>query len=258
MLKLFTKKRYWILLICFLALVSLFIFIPSVSQSAKNISIKVLSFPVEWFRQLSQPIRSKSELASQNKALIEKVAELSLERDQLMYIKKENERLRELLKFKKRIGFETISAEIIARDPNDWVGSFVIDKGSLDGVEKGSAVCSAEGLLGKVVDTGDRTSSVMLLTHPSFKTGAALEDMRTNGVVVGSSRGMARMLYIPIDAEVKEGAVVVTSSYSRVFPKGITVGRIVAVEKSKTGLYKSALIKPSANSLDQEEVLCIK
>ena len=237
---------------------SLFVLVPPVTQTAKNISFKILSFPVKCLSRIFQPIRSKNGLVGQNKALSEKVAELSLKLDQFMHIKKENERLRGLLKFKKRIGFETVSAEIIARDPNDWVGSMVINKGTLDGVEKDSAVCSAEGLLGKVVDSGETTSSVMLLTHPSFKTGAVLKNTRISGVIIGAGKGMAKMLYIPIDAEVEEGSIVVTSGFSRVFPKGIIIGKVVSVNRSKTGLYKYALIKPSANSFSQEEVLCLK
>ena len=231
---------------------------PPVTQTAKNISFRLFSFPVKCFTRLFQPIRSKNGLISENKALSEKVAELSLKLDQFVHVKRENERLRALLKFKKRIGFDTVSAEIIARDPNDWVGAMVINKGSLDGVDKDAAVCSAEGLLGKVAESGETTSTVMLLTHPSFKTGAVLKDTRISGVIVGAGKGMARMLYIPIDAEVKKGSTVVTSGFSRVFPKGITIGKVVSVERSKTGLYKYAMIKPSANSFSQEEVLCLK
>ena len=123
---------------------------------------------------------------------------------------------------------------------------------------KDSAVCSAKGLLGKVVEADKHTSSVILLTHPAFKIGGMLKKSRINGIVVGSGKGMAKMLYLPIDADIPEGCIVITSGFSQIFPKGITIGKVVSVRKSKTGLYKYAVIKPSATSFDQEEVLCIK
>ena len=186
------------------------------------------------------------------------MGDFSLEISQFKELRNENERLRALLKFKKKIGFDTVSAEVIARNPNDWIDSFVINKGSADGMQKDSAVCSSKGLLGKVVEPGRNTSSVMLVTHPSFKAGGMLKDTRINGVVVGAGKGAAKIIYLPIDAKIAKDAVVITSGLSRIFPKGITIGKIVSTGRSKTGLYQYAIIKPSANSFDQEEVLCIR
>ncbi|MFQ5952251.1 MAG: rod shape-determining protein MreC, partial [Candidatus Omnitrophota bacterium] len=115
-----------------------------------------------------------------------------------------------------------------------------------------------KGLLGKAIEVDKNSSSVMLVTHPNFKTGGMIREGRVNGIVEGAGKGTIRMLYIPLDADVKKGSVVVTSGFSRIFPKGINIGRVVSVERSKTGLYKYAVIKPFVDPFDQEEVLCIK
>lgn len=200
----------------------------------------------------------KHDLIEKNKILQKKVGDLSVEVEQLEGLRSENKRLRSLLRFKKRVRFETVCAEVLARDPNGWLGSFVIDKGSVDGLRKGTAVCSANGLLGKVVDPGENTSSVMLITHPAFKTGGTIKGKGVGGIVAGTGAGMAKMRYIPVAAEIAEGDIVTTSGLSRIFPKGIIIGRVVSVSKSKTGLYKNAVIRPSADTFAQEEVLCIK
>ena len=85
-----------------------------------------------------------------------------------------------------------------------------------------------------------------------------LKGTRVHGIVVGSGKDSIRMLYLPIDAEVEKGDVVETSGYSQIFPKGITIRHVIRITKSKTGLYKDAILKPAASSFDQEEVLCIK
>ncbi|MCK5451168.1 MAG: rod shape-determining protein MreC, partial [Candidatus Omnitrophica bacterium] len=94
--------------------------------------------------------------------------------------------------------------------------------------------------------------------HPRFRIGGMIKNTRIHGIIVGEGNGYAKMLYLPINEKMHIGSVVVTSGYSRVFPKGISIGKIVSVEKSSTGLYKCALIEPAANPFSQEEVLCIK
>ena len=105
--------------------------------------------------------------------------------------------------------------------------------------------------MGKVAESEKNTSSVILLTQPGFKIGGMLEKSRINGIVVGSGKGMAKMLYLPVDAEIPKGSIIVTSGFSQIFPKGITIGEVVSVKKSRTGLYKYAVIKPSASSFNQ-------
>ena len=253
MYKLSIEKKIRIFATCVLALVFLLFF-----SGVRKLFLKAFLSPIKFYYSVSRYCGSKQYLAEENESLRETIGSLSLEVDRFRGLRDENKRLRALLKFEEKIQFDTVSAEVIVRNPNDWIGSFVINKGTADGVQKDSAVCSARGLLGKVVEAGKNTSSVMLITHPGFKAGAMLKESRINGIVTGAGKGRAKILYLPIDAEVKEGAVVVTAGFSRLFPKGITIGEIVSVGKSKTGLYKYATIKPSADCFSQEEVLCIK
>ena len=248
------KKLYISVVALFLLLIITSFFL----TFAKKFSLRILSCSARFSSSTLVYFRSKKGLVRENRFLHKRVGDLSLKVGQLKGLKRENERLRELLSFRRKIGFDTISAEVIARNPNDWVGSFIIDKGSADGVRNNSAVCSSDGLLGKVAEADERSSVVMMITHPSFRAGGVIKNTRLNGVVAGAGKGRVKMLYIPAEAMVKEGAVVTTSGMSRTFPKGIEIGRIVSVEKSNTGLYKYAVIKPSADLFSQEEVLCVK
>ncbi|MGB2630218.1 MAG: rod shape-determining protein MreC [Candidatus Omnitrophota bacterium] len=258
MLKTFFKTKIWLFIPLIAVLVFLFLSFPSFTSGLKNISLRVFLIPEKVRVSLAQYFRSKNDLIRVNRALQEELARLSLEAERLKDLKYENERLRELLDLKKELEFNTVSAEIIARNPNDWIGSIYINRGSADGIEKNSAVCSAKGLLGKIVEVNKDSSSAMLMTHPNFRAGGMVRESRISGIVEGAGRGMVRMLYIPMDADVEEGSVVVTSGYSRIFPEGIGIGRIISVNKSKTGLYKYAVIKPFANPFEQKEVLCIR
>ncbi|MFH1878769.1 MAG: rod shape-determining protein MreC [Candidatus Omnitrophota bacterium] len=214
--------------------------------------------PVRYCTSAGEYFSSKKALFEENSQLRKKIAEISLELNQIKEVSAENGRLRALMEFEKKTKFNTVSAEVIARNPNDWIGSFIINKGAKDGLKENSAVCSSAGLLGKITELNDNSSSVMLITHPGFRAGGMLRDSRINGVVAGAGKGLVKMFYIPVDANVAEGAEVITSGYSTIFPEGISIGRVISVDKGKTGLFKCALIKPSADPFTQEEVLCIK
>jgi len=231
--------------------------VPVVFSGIRNLTVNIFTSPVKIYRQIGQFFQSKNELVKENKALRKKVGDLSLEISRLEDVSEENKRLSSLLDFKKGFGFRTVSAEVIARGPENWTGSFVIDKGIADGIKGQAAVCSSKGLLGKVAEAGKNTSFVLLVTHPNFKAGGVIRGSRINGVVVGTGGGSAKMMFIPMDADVKKGSIVTTSDLSKIFPKGILIGEVLSVHVSKTGLYKYAMLKPFAKPFVTEEVLCI-
>lgn len=252
------KYRIHTFIALVLAITVIFLLVPPVFNAIRKLSVKTFAFTSSVFSETGGYFRSKSGLIDANRALNKEVNDLSLEIVQMRELSRENARLRDLLGFASKAGFNTIAAEVIGRNPSDWVDSFIVNKGTATGVQKGSAVCSAEGLLGRVVEAGEHTSSVILITHPGFKAGGMIEDTRVNGIVVGSGKGLLKMLYIPIDAEVTVGSTVITSGFSRLFPKGIVIGTVTAVDVSRTGLYKYAVLAPAADSFSQEEVLCVK
>lgn len=218
----------------------------------------MITFPAKAVNEVWTYLPTKKTLIEQNEILRKRLAIVALEAQQLAGLRGENDRLRDLLGLQKSMELRSVPTEVIGRNPSDWIGSLIIDKGSSSGVGRLSAVCSAKGLIGKVIDVDKDSSTVMLLTHPNFKAGAEIAGTGINGVVVGSGKDTVKMIYIPIDAEVKEGATVTTSGMSRVFPRDIAIGRIIAVGKSRTGLYKYAVIKPAAFPFDQKELLCIQ
>ena len=253
----FTKRAY--LFVGLIATAIIFALSkPSFSSFFNKTSIKIVSFPTDLTKDVGQYFQIKKNLLKENASLRKKVADLSLTVVQLKNIKNENERLRELLEFKKRFGFDTISAEIVARNPSNWIGSFTINKGSNDGIKKSAAICAADGLIGKVFETEATTSSIMLVSNPGFKAGGIIKRNRVNAVIAGAGDGLAKMLYIPLDAEIVKGDIVETSGFSHVFPKGITIGKVIYFGKDKTGLYKYAVVKPAVDPFVQEEVLCLK
>lgn len=255
--KIYIRKKTWVILSTVSVSVLLIISDPAIVNRSGDIVVRCLTVPSGFFKNTGDYFKNKKKLHEENRRLLEKVNELSLEISRIGSMAEENSRLRALLDFQERYKYSTVPAEIIAREPNDWTGSVIINRGTDDGVVRHTAVCSSKGLLGKVVETGRHRSFVSLITHPNFRAGGVIHGSRVNGVIVGAGRGRAKMLYIPLDAEVKKGEVVSTSGLSSIFPEGIDIGDIISVSKSESGLYKIAVIRPYADLYDEEEVLCV-
>jgi len=93
---------------------------------------------------------------------LEEYAQLKVENDRL---KKENEELKAILETEKDLSsVKTIHASVIARNPERWNESLIINKGEVHGIKKDMAVVTAGGMIGKISSTGKTTSTVQLLT----------------------------------------------------------------------------------------------
>ncbi|MBX6378155.1 MAG: rod shape-determining protein MreC, partial [Clostridia bacterium] len=141
-----------------------------------------------------------------------------------------------------------------------WYGTVTIDKGSAAGVREGMVVVEAQGLVGRVVSTSPHTAVVRLLTDPQSGVGAQVQRAESGayGVVLGQGSGrQLNMRFYSRDADVVPGDVVVTSGLSALFPAGLPIGRVTAVDSEDFGLVRTARVEPFADIDRLREVLLL-
>ncbi len=187
--------------------------------------------------------------------LIQHAEELERKLVQMEEYQKENERLRKLLDFKKEIPGKTIPALVIGWDLAPWRKTILIDKGSVHGIHKRMAVVNSQGLVGRVIETSQTTSRVILLLDTESRVSALLQDSRDLGVAEGDGSPFLRMTHIDRQSAVKMGDRVLSSGFGGVYPKGVPVGTIEMVGTEKDGLELFAVTKPYVNFSKLEEVL---
>ena len=170
----------------------------------------------------------------------------------------ENKRLRELLSLKEREHKYVTAARVIARSPDQWSNTLILDKGLLDGITKNMIAVTHEGLVGKISGVSDSYSYLLLLSDINFSAAARLQESRTEGVISGTGFRKCQLKYIPYGEEVKKGDVVITSGFDSLFPQGIPVGYISNVNKKGTGIFQGIEVLPFADSTKIEEVVIIK
>ncbi|MDO8683274.1 MAG: rod shape-determining protein MreC [Armatimonadota bacterium] len=205
---------------------------------------------------VSESMRTRGRLLRENKALRGKVSRLYMENARLREERKENQRLRIGLEFKKNYPMRLLSAQVIARGASRLHETCTIDRGSDDGVWQAYAVITPQGLVGQVLTSDAGVAEVLLLTDQSSGVGAIAQRSRVNGICQGQHTGYLVMNYLDKNADVKAGDMVVTSGVGKVYPKGIPIGCVTRIKRTD-GFVKSAEIKPAVQFDRLEEAFVI-
>lgn len=205
------------------------------------------------------------ELLAENEQLRQRIDALTIENNTLQQEKYELNKLRELYKLDEQYSdFKKIGARVISKNPGNWFGSFVIDKGKKDGICVDMNVMAGSGLVGRVTEVGNNWSKVIsiiddnsnvsgmvLSTTDRLIVSGSLETMNNKGTVQFSQ------LVISPDAEAIAGDKIVTSYISDKYLPGILIGYINEIAPDANNLTYSGTITPAADFAHLEEVLVV-
>lgn len=177
---------------------------------------------------------------------------------QLTALRAENDRLRDLLEARTQIRDEIRVAKIMAVDANPYRHNIVIDIGSRDGVYDGQAIIDANGVIGQVLETGLATSQAILISDPSH---ALPVEVNRNGLrTIANGTGEFDRLdlpFLPNNADIREGDLLVTSGLGGAFPAGYPVAVVSSVNRIPQAPFADVTAVPSS-ALDQvREIMLI-
>jgi len=142
----------------------------------------------------------------------------------------ENAELRGLTRFKPPETSFAIAAQAIANSGGAFARNVLVDVGARDGVARGQAAVTGEGLIGRVAEVGERTARILLLTDLNSRIPVVLEQSRARAVMAGDNSDRPRLLYLPDNGVARAGERVVTGGADGVFPPGVPVGIVGSVE----------------------------
>ena len=194
-----------------------------------------------------------SDVRDENKELKKENDKLKAEIDEYSKLKEENERLQKVLNFKdEKNNYDYIGTNIIGISGDSILNGYIVDRGKDDGIEKGMVVISADGLVGQVSSVGKNWAIVQCIVN---------ENVENTGILQGYkdyfNNNLAKVLNLPMDSEVKEGDVIVTSGLGGYYPKEIKIGEVVSVEEDRVKVMKSAIVKPYVDFNKIEELFIV-
>jgi rod shape-determining protein MreC len=140
----------------------------------------------------------------------------------------ENKSLRDMLHYAPEAAVSFASARVVGHGGGSFLRAVLVTAGSSDGVAKGQAAMTGEGLVGRVSEVGERSARILLITDINSYVPVVLERSRDRAVLAGDNSDKPRLLFLPNNARPQVGERVTTSGHGGVFPAGLPVGVIVS------------------------------
>ena len=216
-----------------------------------------------WMSDFSHNFETIQELRSKNKALQAELDELTVKNNLLQQDKHELERLRELYALDELYAdYKKVGARVTMNDSGNWFHSFVIDKGSKDGIKVDMNVMAGKGLVGIVTEVGPNWARVRSIIDDASNVSALVLSTSDTCVVNGDltlmQDGRIRFEMLANNGtEIKEGEQVVTSHISSKYLQGILIDYISEIHVDSNNLTRSGYITPVVDFEHLREVLVI-
>ena len=178
-------------------------------------------------------------------------------------LQRQNDELRKMVNLPPMPKWRRVPAEIILRDPAQWLYSFTISKGSRSGIRKGCAVFTIDGngtplLLGQVFSVSKHSAKVLSIYHKDLHLSGRLNVSRAAGLInstlQSTSEYYLQINYLPRDLNYINDEEVFTGGFEHNIPPGLKIGNLVNIDKDSSifsnQLYINGWIKPSADFND--------
>lgn len=215
------------------------------------------------FSGWSDDLTNLRDVMAENQELKAQVDQLTTENNTLQQDKFELNRLRELYKLDEKYpDYKKVGARVIGKDAGNWFQTFVIDKGSEDGIQPDMNVIAGSGLVGRITSVSPQSATVLAIIDDSSNVSAQVLSTSDNCIVTGSLQLMSEnkisiSKLTDNEDKVVPGEKIVTSNISDKYLPGILVGYVDEISKDSNNLTKSGTLRPAVDFAHLEEVLVI-
>ncbi|QJE73519.1 rod shape-determining protein MreC [Aerophototrophica crusticola] len=188
--------------------------------------LNILSRPAAAVAQVIESGRQLLDIYEENARLRDENARLQQWQQAALRLEAENRSLRGLLSFRPDPPATVVTARVIGDPGGAFVRTVVVTAGRRDGVQRGQAAMAGTGLIGRVVQVGEWSARVLLITDINARIPVVLEQSRQRAMLGGDNSDQPRLLYVPRGAQVSPGERVFTSGHGGLFPPGLPVGMV--------------------------------
>jgi len=193
----------------------------------------------------------------ENERLTKQVAQLSEQQTRMVEVEAQNRRLAELLDLKEALDLKVVAADVIGSDATGMARTLIVGQGSGAGLQPGMGVIATGGVVGKLIASSPNAARVILLSDHNCAIDAFDQRSRTRGIVSGMADDGVIMKYVERIEDLKSGDPVITSGLDGVFPRGLLIGYLSAIDRKGPGLFLNVSIKPAVDLRTLEQVLVI-
>ena len=217
--------------------------------------------PVDFVRRGSGYFESLQDAQRVEEEARKKLAEQSLRSNQMDFLLMENDRLRRLLQLRDRISANAQAAQVLYDAADPYTRRIIVDKGLTQGIELGSPVIDESGVLGQVTRLYPFLSEVTLvvdrdLSIPVLNTRTGARSVAYGDPLVAS--GGMELRFMPANADIVEGDILVTSGVDGIYPPGVPVAQVDKVERRADSAFARIHCKPLAAVASARHVMVLQ
>jgi len=194
--------------------------------------MNIVSRPAASINELTDKIYNLAHLYEENERLRRENQQLLAWQQAARNLSHENARLRDLATYTSPPALNLVTSRVIADMGGAYAHSVMISAGSRDGVTKGQAVISDEGLIGRVAEAGYQASRVLLITDINSRVPFVVENSRDRAFLSGDNTNRPLLTFLTADAAVAPGDRILTSGHGGAFPPGIPIGIVSSVSEN--------------------------
>ena len=218
----------------------------------------IVTLPVRLVDAAAGNLRSRDSLQKDNDALHAENLMLRARTQRYAALEQENRRLRELLDSSPVLGEEVVVADVLAVDANPAARQILINKGSRHHIYVGQPIADAQGVLGQVTQVGPFSSTAMLISDARHALPVQVNRTGLRAIAVGAGESDSLLLsFVPTNADVVIGDLVVSSGLDKRFPAGYPVGKVQEVSVVPGEPFSRIVVDPAAQLGRSREVLLV-
>lgn len=193
----------------------------------------ILQKPIDQIRMTTQRLTAMWNMQSHSEMLVAENKRLMEWYQAANRLSEENKALRELLNVKEDDAVFKTSALILSDVNTHYSHTILVKSGEKNGLAKGQGVLSHEGLIGRVIETGQNTSRVLLLSDINSRIPVTLESSQEKAILAGTNGDDPFLDHLPESHQIAAGKKVITSGHGGVFPYGVPVGETYETDDGK-------------------------
>lgn len=191
-------------------------------------ALEAIARPVAAANRAIADLKEFASLREENARLREENSRLLAWQTAARRLENENERLRELARFREGPEASYITARVVGDSVSAYVRGALLNVGRKSGVAAGQAVVTGEGLAGRIAEVGENSARVLFVTDVNSRLPVQVERTRERAILAGNNSALLRLTLLQGVAGVQPGDRIVTSGSGGSFPIGIPVGEVVS------------------------------
>jgi rod shape-determining protein MreC len=193
----------------------------------------------------------------QNLRLTRQLAELQNLQRNMVELQTENRHLADLLELRDALGTSAFAANVVASDATGLSRTLMLSEGEQQGLQRGMAVVSIDGVVGEVIAVSRDAARVLLISDHNSALDAFDQRSRARGIIAGVVEDGLTMKYVDRSEDVKPGDMIVTSGMDGIFPRGLLVGTVTHVSQEGPGLFLNVEVKAAVDFRELEQVMIL-